>query len=399
MDAQQTDSCSAGDAAACRCDARRHARRSPRPDARRRCGRAASPGAPPPHAVDRRSAACRRSRRHACGRGVSRRATTATLGGELCRRFDRNARTTDRCRCALIYARVVVRTAARAGLAHGRTHVMARFVDRLRVAAFAVRRRMPRMRRRPRSLPTPLRVIWYSTAAGTCRSGRAARQGFFDANGVTVQLAYTPIVGVPRHGAARRQGRHRAAPAIDNRRRVPGRARAKRRSPTTPTCSRSWAATAASSRSSRAPAIDSGRRAQGQDGVGRRDDRPASRSSCASSSRAAASPRPTSRYVRARRHREPLPRPGRRQARRDAAAHAVRAPRRRAAASTVIATAETLGAYQGTVGLRAAKLGARRTKRRWSASSAAYKAAHRLARTTARTATSSKRCSSPTSAT
>ena len=110
------------------------------------------------------------------------------------------------------------------------------------------------------------------------------------------------------------------------------RARAKRRSPTTPTSSRSWAATAASSRSSRRRR-HVGRGPERQDGFRRRDDdRLRVRHARA---RRAQRPRGSRRHVRARgRHREPLPRSCRRQARCDAAAHAVRAARRERAATT-----------------------------------------------------------------
>ena len=138
------------------------------------------------------------------------------------------------------------------------------------------------------------------------------------------------------------------------------------------------------------------RRPQGQDAVGRRDDhRPRVR---AARARRAQRPRGDRRHVRARRrHGQPLPRPRRRQARRDAAAHAVRAAGARTAASTCSRRPSRSARTRAPSGFarrswardhEAALVGFLRATRRRPTGS-----------TTAPTARSSRRCSSPTSAT
>ena len=84
----------------------------------------------------------------------------------------------------------------------------------------------------------------------------AQRQGFFEANGVAVQLAYTPNSGVlDRRPVRRRATTSRCADGqLDRLPGRPGRGEDRRRSPT---WSRSWAATAASCRSSPRPSIKS----------------------------------------------------------------------------------------------------------------------------------------------
>ncbi len=51
--------------------------------------------------------------------------------------------------------------------------------------------------------PTPLRVIAFD-GGWNLPVWAAQRQGFFEANGVAVQLAYTPNSAVPGHVAVRR---------------------------------------------------------------------------------------------------------------------------------------------------------------------------------------------------
>ena len=253
-----------------------------------------------------------------------------------------------------------------------------------------------RSRRRGRSRSTRLRrcASSRSTAAGTCRSGRRSARASSRRTASRVQLSYTPTSAYLDHGAARRPVRHRARRDRQPRR-LPGRAGRgeDRRQPRPVRVHRRRRRIRVGRRGAGGQDF---RRPQGQDGVGRRDDhrfrvRPA---------RAARAQRRrrNRREVRARRrHVEPLSRPARRQARRHAAAHAVRAAARERGFN-VLATAESLGAYQGTVGL---------ARRSWARDHEAalvgfirgYRAGVDWLYDRAQPRRSSRRCSSPTSAT
>ena len=146
-----------------------------------------------------------------------------------------------------------------------------------------------------------------------------------------------------------------------------------------------------------APAITSVAELKGKTRFGRRDDDRLRVRRCASSSRATASPKPTSTSFAPAAPPTGIAISSRASTTRRCCARRSSCSRETRGHHT-IATAETLGPYQGTVGHRAAQLGAR-ARARASSVSCARTRPRRTGCTTPRTATSPRRCSSRTSAT